>query len=192
MTVGFKNKCDRETYITHLQNKKLLNILNIEKVKKGDAYFIPAGRVHAIGEGILIAEIQQTSDITYRIYDYERLEKGKPRDLHTEQAIDVIDFNTYPTYKSDYNKIENSHNLMVDCNYFTTNYINLTKQIEIDYSEIDSFVIYLCLSGELTITTPYNESIIIKKGMTTLIPAELKNLTLTPSVTSEILEVYIK
>lgn len=190
---GFNQKTDKESYLQALNNKTLKNILNSEKVAKGDVFFIPAGRVHAIGKGILLAEIQQTSDVTYRIYDWDRIEaNGQPRELHTELALDAIDYSIENDYKTKYNTKLNQSSNIVDCQYFTTNYINFNKIVEKDYNLIDSFVIYMCISGKASIMYNVTESIEIKGGETILIPASLKNLAIKPEPEAEVLEIYVK
>jgi len=139
---GFRRKIDEKTYLHHLQNKTLPDILNFEKVKAGDVFFVPAGRVHAIGPGILLAEIQQTSDITYRIYDWDRVDdKGKPRELHTDLALQAIDYNHYDNYRTDYSHELNQTAQIIDCQYFTTNLLDFDRTVEKDFNFIDSFVI---------------------------------------------------
>lgn len=190
---GFKKPVSKEEYLEKLNSDKLLDILNSEKVKEGDVFFIPAGRVHAIGAGILLAEIQQTSDITYRIYDFNRKDNdGNTRELHTDQAIDVIDFTSKKTYKTDYEESLNKTVEIESCPYFTTNLIHFTSPVEKDYILIDSFIIFICTMGKVEIRYHGNETIIIQKGETLLIPAELKNLHLIPLEESKLLEVYLK
>ncbi len=189
---GFNKTINKEIYLTHLENKTLTNILNVEKVKSGDVFFIPAGRVHAIGAGILLAEIQQTSDVTYRIYDWDRIDdKGNLRELHTELALDAINFEGKEEFRREFKPILNDSLNLVNCEYFTTNIIELDKPLQKDYHNIDSFVIYMCLDGDVSIC--YNEKIeTLKTGETILIPAELKELILQPTKNAKILEVYIK
>ena len=146
---GFSKKLDKESYQKHLENKTLKSVMNFEKVKKGDVYYMPAGRVHALGPGILLAEIQQTSDVTYRIYDWDRIdEAGMMRDIHTEEALDAIDFKIQENYQTDYSPKQNATVKLVESPYFTTNLIHLTKPLKKDYSELDSFVIYVCAEGD--------------------------------------------
>jgi mannose-6-phosphate isomerase len=153
---------------------------------------MPAGRIHAIGAGVLLAEIQQTSDVTYRIYDWDRLdEQGKPRELHTDLALDAIDYTFHHDYKTHYQAIKNSSVIAVDNPYFTTSVIHLDLPVEKDYNLIDSFVIYMCVEGEAGITYPGGAEK-ISKGETLLIPAMLKNLAIVPTMPSTLLEVYIK
>ncbi len=189
---GFNKKIDEKVYKKHLENKTLKEILNIEKVSKGDVFLIPAGRVHSICSGILLAEIQQTSDITYRIYDWDRKDaQGNHRELHTDLAIDAIDYNYYDNYKTIYKQKLNESSNIVDCNYFTTNILQFNKSISKDYNTIDSFVIYICLEGEYSISYATKEKLNVKKGETILLPAVLKQITLIPKANTKIIEVYI-
>ncbi|MBN2347556.1 MAG: class I mannose-6-phosphate isomerase [Bacteroidales bacterium] len=189
--VGFNKKLDKETYIKHVNEKTLIDILNVEKTASGDVFFLPAGRVHAIGKGILLAEIQQTSDLTYRIYDYDRRDaNGNLRELHTDLALDAIDFNVYDEYKTKYSSVLNTTSNIVKCQYFSTNILEFDQAIKKDYNLIDSFVIYMCLEGEFEIR--YNGSVEkLTKGETVLIPADIAILSLVPQKKSKILEVYI-
>lgn len=189
---GLNTAINKAIFLNHLQSSTLSDLLNIETAKAGDVYFIPAGRIHAIGKGVLLAEIQQTSDITYRIYDWDRTDSnGNKRELHTEQALDAIDFNIYPDYKTNYpNEINKATNL-VSCPYFTTNIIHFNQAIYRDYEPIDSFVIYMVIDGKFDIA--YNQKTErCTKGECILIPAELKNIELRPLSESKILEVYIE
>jgi len=190
---GFNQEVDKEKYLKYLEEKKLTEILNFEEVKPGDVFFIPAGRVHAIGKGILLTEIQQTSDITYRIYDYDRKDsKGNTRELHTELALDAIDFTLHDKYKTDYTVKMDETSEIVSCKYFTTNLLLLDRPMEIDYNKLDSFVIYICLEGSYKIEYE-GGSEDVKKGETVLIPAVIENLKLVPETDFiKLLEVYIK
>jgi mannose-6-phosphate isomerase len=148
--------------------------------------------VHTIGAGVLLAEIQQSSDVTYRIYDWDRPGMdGKPRELHTDLALEAIDFRYHPDVQTPYRALENSTVTAVDCPYFTTGVIRLDQPVEKDFNLIDSFVIYLCMEGSAGISYPGGAEQ-IRKGETVLIPAELKNLAIVPSEPSTLLEVYIK
>ncbi len=192
LIAGFNRKLDRAQYLQHFNGGTLKEILNYEPVAPGDIYFMPAGRVHAIGAGVLLAEIQQTSDVTYRIYDWDRTDdKGNPRELHTDLALDAIDFDFHSSYKTAYRPLENSTVNAVDSPFFTTGVIQLDQPVEKDYNMIDSFVIYLCMEGAAGITYPGGVEQ-IKKGETVLIPAELKNLAIVPAEPTTLLEVYIK
>lgn len=193
LIAGFNRKLDREQYLEHFNGGTLKEILNYEKVAPGDIYFMPAGRVHAIGSGVLLAEIQQTSDVTYRIYDWDRTgENGQPRELHTELALDAIDFEVPSSYRTGYQALNNSTVTAVDSPYFTTSVIRLDMPVEKDYNLIDSFVVYLCAEGAAGITYGKGAVEMIKKGETLLIPAELKNLAIVPTEPTTMLEVYIK
>ena len=193
LIAGFNRKLDQEQYLQHKNGGKLKEILNYEAVAPGDIYFMPAGRVHAIGAGVLLAEIQQTSDVTYRIYDWDRSdEQGKSRELHTDLALEAIDFSFHTQYKTPYTALQNSTVSAVDSPFFTTSVIQLDQPVEKDLNLIDSFVIYMCMGGTVGIAYGKGEVEVIKKGETILIPAELKNLALIPTEASTLLEVYIK
>ena len=190
---GFNQQVDQQGYLEQLECNELTEILNFEEVSAGDVYFIPAGRVHAIGKGILLAEIQQTSDITYRIYDYDRRDaQGNPRELHTDLALDAIDFTLFPEYKSPYKPKLNESVELVKCKYFTTNVLEINTEVEKDYNQLDSFVIYICLEGTLQIETELGSET-VKKGETILIPASIESVRLNPaSAAVKLLEVYIE
>jgi mannose-6-phosphate isomerase len=192
LIVGFNQNISKEEYLAKLEEGKLEEILNNAPVKEGSCFFIPAGRVHAIGKGILLAEIQQTSDVTYRMYDFNRTDDaGNPRELHTELAVDAIDYSYEKKYETTYQTEINKTSELVRCPYFTTNILEFDQSVEKDYVELDSFVIYMCLEGDMDIT--YGEdSLTIAKGESVLIPAIINNLTLTPKTKTKILEVYIK
>jgi len=189
LIVGFNQPMNKKKYLEHLNNKSLPQVLNFEPVEEGDTYFIEPGRVHAIGAGVLLTEIQQTSDITYRVYDWDRVDaEGNSRELHNELAIDAINFNLPDNYKVNYDKITNKSNQLVSCPHFTTNYLKLNKSVN-KTNNYDSFIIYICVKGEANIETEeYSEA--IKRGETLLLPAAIKNFLIT-SNSAELLEVYI-
>ena len=185
--VGFKHKSSPDEYLEHLNNKNLIEILNEVEVKKGDVFFLETGTIHAIGAGIVIAEIQQTSDITYRIYDWDRVDaNGKSRELHVEQALDAMNYNTTDT-KKEYAKEENKSNTMVDCPYFTTSYFPLNGTASVD-KDGSSFTVYICTEGEYSFKTD-DKSYSFKKGDTILVPAALKAFELSGDAT--LLEICI-
>lgn len=191
--VGFNKQVSPADYQKHLAEKSLLTILNKEKAIPGDVFFLPAGRIHAISAGVLLAEIQQTSDATLRIYDYDRLDdKGKPRELHTEKALEAIDFKMAEEYKTKYTQKLNHPNLIKKCPYFTVNFIELTQALERDYIGLDSFVIYMCIDGSFQIQYAKNKIESATRGETVLLPAELKTIHLTPDKHARILEIYIE
>ncbi|MHC1777850.1 MAG: type I phosphomannose isomerase catalytic subunit [Lentimicrobium sp.] len=191
---GFSKKVDQATYLKHLENKSLREILNFEKVRKGDVFYMPAGRVHALGPGIFLAEIQQTSDTTYRIYDWDRVDsEGKSRELHVEEALDAIDFEVYDDYKTKVEPKANGTANLVTSPFFTTNIIKLDKALAKDYTELDSFVIYVCVGGSVTVVHSGETElqVQISQGEALLLPAAIDRVDIIPSVSSEILEVYI-
>jgi len=192
LITGFNRKLDKETYLDYFRNGRLRELLNYEPVKAGDVFLIPAGRIHAIGKGILLAEIQQTSDITYRIYDWDRKDAhGKPRELHVEDALDAIDYNYYKEYKTSYVYSKNKTSNIIDNPYFFTNLLFFDEAIEKDYTLIDSFVIYICVEGLFDIQYTGGKTS-VSKGETVLLPADLKSVILFPHASSKLLEVYIK
>jgi len=190
LIVGFDQEINTDDYKTHLENNTILNVMHHENVQKGDTFYIPTGRVHAIGAGVLLAEIQQTSNITYRIYDYDRVDSktGEKRELHNELAIDVIDYKVHKNYKTDYSIEKNVSNTLVHSPYFRTNILDINSKIEKDYSAIDSFIIYMCVEGSVNIISE-GETYTINNGETLLVPATLNNITLKAD-NAKVLEVY--
>lgn len=190
---GFSKPLEKNSYSKIIGSGQLESVLNYEPVKAGDVFYIPAGRVHAIGAGILLAEIQQSSDITYRIYDFNRKDdSGNPRELHTEAALEAIDFTVPDSYKTRYPVIQNKTVNAVESPYFTTNIMNFDKPVEKDFNLIDSFIIYMCIGGEGKIAYGENGIESFTQGETVLIPATLKNLIIIPDKPSILLEVYLK
>lgn len=191
LNTGFNRPLTREQYLEHVEKGELMDILNIERVKSDDVYFLPAGRVHYIGKGCLLAEIQQTSDITYRIYDFDRKDdQGKKRELHTEASLDAIDFTFHQDYKSKYQDKENEVVQLVSCDYFTTNKLHCNQLIERDFKSLDSFVIYVCMEGSLALD--YGKGKIkVQKGEAVLVPATIGKLSLIPNREFKVLESYI-
>ena len=189
LIVGFNQKMTSELYLKHLNDKTLTKILNFDKVKEGDTYFVEVGRVHAIGAGVMVAEIQQTSDITYRVYDWDRVDAdGNERELHNDLALDAFDFDMEDNFRISYDKTENQSNEMVSCPYFTTNYLKVNKTLKKDNYH-GSFIIYMCIEGEAKILTDgFSES--IKKGETILLPAIIENYEIS-SKNATLLEVYV-
>ncbi|MFI3281914.1 MAG: type I phosphomannose isomerase catalytic subunit [Rikenellaceae bacterium] len=170
---GFAREVTPEEYVASVENDTVTDILKEYEVAPGDLFFLPAGRIHSIGAGCFIAEIQQTSNITYRIYDFNRTDAaGNPRELHTEQAVDAIDYKVEADYRTEYDREATDEEVkMVKCDYFTTSFMSLTKPCQVDYSKLDSFVIYICTEGEASVNgTPF------KKGETLLLPATTKGV----------------
>ena len=187
LIVGFKEKSSPEEYIKNLNNKTLLTILDTKKVKQGDVFMLDTGTIHAIGAGIVIVEIQQTSDITYRVYDFDRVDaNGKTRELHIDLALEALNYEKIQSQRF-YSKTENVANEIVNCNYFTTNFIPLDGNIEIHKNQT-SFTVYMCVEGDFKLTFD-NESYSYKKGDTILIPAAITDFQLSGK--ASILEIYI-
>lgn len=190
---GFSRSITPDQYVEMVENDTFTDTLEKHHVKPGDVFFLPAGRVHAIGAGCFIAEIQQTSDITYRIYDYNRKDaQGTPRELHTEQAKDAIDYNVYESYKTDYIPNANHPVELVSCPYFTTTLLDMDSSIVRNYATIDSFVIYICMSGQATIRDNKGNTLSVRQGETVLVPADTESVTIVPEESSKMLETYIK
>ncbi len=190
LIVGFNQKVTPELYLEHLENKTLTKILNFDNVKTGDTYFIEVGRIHAIGAGVMLAEIQQTSDVTYRVYDWDRTDdQGNERELHNDLALDAIGFDMEDDFRVEYQKEKNHSNKMVSCPYFTTNFLPITSQVNRKNTH-DSFMIYICVKGKVTIEANGIETQ-VSHGETVLIPAALKDIAIHPEVNSELLEVYV-
>ena len=189
--LGFNKEINRNDYQNLLNNKNLKSVLNAEKVKAGDVFYVPAGRVHAIGPGILLAEIQQTSDTTYRIYDWDRIGvDGLMRELHIDEALDAINFKVQKDYKTHFKAEKNKTSEIVKSEFFTTNIIDLNVPLSKDYSALDSFVIYLCIEGSFVLMYD-NEKLNAQKGETILIPAIMNEVKIIPAPKAKILEVYI-
>lgn len=187
LIVGFKDKSSPEEYLKNLQNKTLETILDSKKVTQGDVFFLATGTVHAIGAGTVIAEIQQTSDITYRIYDFDRIDaNGNKRELQLDNAMDAINFDVIKS-KIDYQQNINQSNQVVHCNYFKTNFIPLNTILSI-HNDKDSFLVYMCVDGNFEIGLN-NQKYAYKKGDTVLIPANLKDFQLIGN--ASLLEIYI-
>ncbi|NRS89276.1 mannose-6-phosphate isomerase [Flavobacterium sp. 7E] len=188
--VGFNKEVSKEEYLNVLEEGKVLNILNSEKIKAGDTFYIPTGRVHAIGSGTVIAEIQQTSDLTYRIYDYERIDAstGQQRELHTDLSLDAIDYKLYDNYKTAYEIQENKSVTLVHSPYFKTDIIEVKGAVYQNYSDLDSFVIYVCVAGGYEIEMD-GKRILVNKGETVFLPANSTEVVLRANE-ARILEVY--
>ena len=171
LIIGFNKDVTPEEYKSSLESHRLTDLMNYVSVKEGDAFFINSGRVHAIGAGVMLAEIQQTSDITYRLYDFNRRDQnGNLRELHTEMALDAIDYSKKDDFILEYESEHNVSNEMVDSPYFATNYLKLTEDMDIDLGSRDSFTIYICVKGSAQFeTSTAIES--LNMGETILIPA---------------------
>lgn len=185
--VGFKEKSNPAEYLENLKNKTLLSLLDDVKVNAGDVFFLETGTVHAIGAGLVVAEIQQTSDITYRLYDFDRVDaQGKTRELHVDLALEAINYNRIET-KKEYSQNVNQSNTVVDCPYFTTNFIPLDGVISASKSG-ETFTVYMCVEGAFEIMYD-NSKMLYVKGDTVLLPAGMNSFALSGK--ASILEIYI-
>ena len=190
LIVGFNKEVTKEEYSESLKKDTLLDLMNYETVQEGDTFFINTGKIHAIGAGVLLAEIQQTSDVTYRVFDFNRKDKdGNLRELHTEMALDAIDYALKDDFKVDYPKVKDTVNTMVDCPYFKTNFLELTNNMDQNVSGRDSFTIYMCVGGKASISNEYGVAE-IQKGETVLVPAASKKIEIQTSG-AKLLEVTI-
>ncbi len=188
---GFSTQVTRDEYHKFLEMGKLEELLHIEHPENGDVFFIPAGRVHALGKGLLLAEIQQSSDTTYRIYDYNRPgSDGKLRQLHTSEALDAINFAVTTDGKTHYNYKPNTTSQLVQCPYFTTNLICIDKPIRKDFAHLDSFVAYICTDG-IAAVNALDTICPIHAGECVLIPAVADSVELHSEGPAKLLEVYI-
>jgi mannose-6-phosphate isomerase len=192
LITGFNREMNEQEYVDALNSGHIMDILNKEDVTAGDVYFLPAGRVHTIGKGLLIAEIQQTSDITYRIYDFDRVDdKGNKRELHTQEALAAIDYKHHDEYKTLYTPKKDETVHVVSCPYFTTNIMDFTHGTEKDYSGLDSFVIHVCVAGEYIIKHD-GLAYPVKMGECILLPKTIDKVTLETTSGFKILESYIQ
>ena len=190
LVMGFNREMTRMDYVKVMKNNTLREVLNYEKVEAGDVFFIPAGRVHALGPDIMVAEIQQTSDTTYRIYDWDRInEAGMSRELHIPQSVEAIDFNIPDQYKIEVQDVMNKTVPVVDCQYFVTNLLQLQGEMEKDYSNLDSFVILLCTEGIFSLVWE-NGAVFVKQGECVMIPNIVKKVSIRAERYCKLLEVY--
>ena len=190
---GLNKEITPEEYAAKVADNTITDVLHDYDVHDGDVFFLPAGRIHSIGSGCFIAEIQQTSDITYRIYDFGRLGlDGKPRELHTELSKAAIDYTVLPDYKTPYQSIKDQENELVSCKYFTTSLYELDKEVTKDMSGLDSFVIAICVEGSGSLTDSEANAVSLRQGETVLIPACSRSFTLHPEGSMKVLTSYIR
>jgi mannose-6-phosphate isomerase len=188
---GFKDGVTKEIYEEAVKKGSIDKLLNIETAEPGDAFFTPAGRVHAIGAGIVLVEIQQTSDITYRIFDWNRKNTGKEkRELHTDLALEALDFKQSGKNKIRVEPVINKSENLVSCEFFNTDILTFNRPLEKEYYSNDSFVVYICIEGEFLICWDGNSDK-VTKGETVLLPAMIKEVILKPIIEARLLEVYI-
>ena len=191
---GFSEEITPKEYKDRVHNGTFAEVLQTCTIEPGDVFYVPAGRVHGIGAGAFVAEIQQTSDITYRIFDYNRKDKdGKSRDLHISQAMDAINFSdVQDDFRTEYERIQNEPVEMVASPYFTTSVYDMTEEITCDYSELDSFVIFICVEGSCRLTDDNQNEITLRAGETVLLPAAVQEVTIVPEGGRvKLLETYV-
>ena len=187
---GLKQQITPEQYKEMVENDTITEALSEYPVKEGDVFFLPAGRIHSIGAGCFLAEIQETSDVTYRIYDFKRKDnEGNYRELHTKEAAECIDYTVYPDYRTQYEARQNEPVELVSCPYFTTSVYDLTEPMTLDYSDLDSFVIFVGLKGEGEITDAEGNTISFRAGESVLLPAT--TTVVKVSGTIKFLESYV-
>ena len=189
LIVGFNQPMTKELYLKHLEAKTLESILNFDTVEAGDTYFIEVGRIHAIGAGVLLAEIQQTSDVTYRVYDWGRVDsKGNHRELHNDIALEAFDFDMPDNYRVNYPRDAQTSTELVSCPYFTTNVLEVKTSLLVENNH-DSFMIYMCVEGSAIVKIEGHQTE-FSKGETVLIPAGIKSFSISANH-AKLLEVYI-
>lgn len=187
---GLKSQITPEEYKAMVENDTICDALAQYEVKEDDVFFLPAGRIHAIGTGCFLAEIQQTSDVTWRIYDFKRTDKdGNYRELHTQQAAEAINYDVEKDYRTEYRHEKNQGVNLVNCPYFNTAVYDLDEPMTLDYSELDSFVILIGLKGNGTITDSEGNETTLNVGETILIPATEKEVKVNGAV--KFLETYV-
>lgn len=187
---GLKKKITPEEYAQMVENDTIVDAIDRYEVKEGDCFFLPAGRIHAIGTGCFLAEIQQTSDVTYRIYDFKRKDKnGNYRQLHTKEAAECINYNVESDYRTEYTPVKNQGVSLVQCPYFNTAVYDLNEPMTIDYSELDSFVILIGVKGNATITDNEGNTFTLQAGESVLVPATTETLKVDGNI--KFLETYV-
>ena len=191
---GFAEQITPKEYKERVYNGTFADVLQTCAIKPGDVFYVPAGRVHGIGAGAFVAEIQQTSDITYRIYDFNRKDaNGKTRELHTDLAREAINYEVLDDYRTKYDAVKDEPVELVACPYFTTSIYDMTEEISCDYSELDSFVIFICIEGVCKLKDNENNELTLRAGETVLLPASTEDVTITPEEggSVKILETYV-
>jgi len=187
---GLKKHITPDEYKRMVSEKTIVDAIARYRVHEGDCFFLPAGRIHAIGSGCFLAEIQQTSDVTYRIYDFDRHDDlGRPRELHTELAAESINYDVLPDYQTHYTPAKNQRVQLVECPYFTTSVYDLDQPIDLDYTSLDSFVILIGLSGAGIVTEADGTRFVLRAGETILLPATTGRLSVEGTV--KFLETYV-
>lgn len=190
---GFAKQVTASEYEASVNDDTIVDLLADYMIHPGDVFFLPAGRVHSIGAGAFIAEIQQTSDITYRIYDFKRRDaNGNTRELHTELAKDAIDYTVEEDYRTRYVAQKNQEVKLVSCPYFTTSFYEVTDNLSIDYSTLDSFVVLICIEGQANFTDDKGHAFVMHQGETVLLPAITQQLEIFPDDKCKLLTSCVK
>ena len=190
---GLNKQLTPDEYASMVADNTICNALTEYTVQPGDVFFLPAGRIHSIGAGCFLAEIQETSNITYRIYDFNRKDKnGNTRELHTEQAKDAIDYTVLSDYRTHYVPRKDEPVEIVKCSHFTTTVYDLSEAMTMDYSELNSFVIYICMEGECSINDDQGNEVSMQAGESVLFPATTNSLYVKPANSGvKFLETYV-
>lgn len=192
LCAGLSHAITPEEYEKRINNETIEEVLQFHQLHAGDVFNIPAGRVHSIGAGAFIAEIQQTSDITYRLYDFNRRDaNGNLRELHTKLAKDAIDYTVYDNYRTQYTPHINEPVELITSPHFTTSLYNLTENMSCDYSELDSFVIFICIEGKAVLRDNKGNEVQIKQGETVLVPAETNSIDICTEKKVKLLETWV-
>lgn len=192
LKVGFKTIITPDEYEALIENNTICDVLCEYEVKKDDIFFLPAGRVHSIGKGCFIAEIQQTSNITYRLYDFNRKDEfGNVRELHTAESKEAINYNVLPDYRTNYTLVKDQPVEVVACPYFNTSVYDLTEDMIMDYSELDSFVIYICVEGACTVTDEQGNTCELSQGQCVLLPATTQEVKIGIEKSAKFLETFV-
>ena len=192
LSAGWKREVTKEEYVRSVEEGTVEELINTVGAKPGDVFFLPAGRVHALGAGCFIAEVQETSNVTYRIYDYNRRDaQGNLRELHTEEAVDAIGYTLEKEYRTLYTPAQNEPVSLVSCDHFNTSLYDLTEPMECDYSELDSFVIYICVGGAAKLVDNGGETMEIRAGETVLVPASATGVQIVPESGVKLMEVFV-
>lgn len=187
---GLRQPLTPETYEQMVADDTITDALACHEAHEGDVFFIPAGRIHAIGAGCFVAEIQQTCDVTYRIYDYKRRDKnGNLRELHVREAAESIDYTVYDNYRVQYQPLQDQGVPLISCPYFTTALYDIDDPMTIDYSELDSFVILMGLQGSAEVVDDSGQRLPFMEGETILLPATVQNIKIEGTI--KFLEVYV-
>ncbi len=192
LRIGFNQEITPTEYEQRVKNNTITEVVREYDIKSGDLFFLPPGSIHSIGAGCFIAEIQQTSDVTYRIYDFSRKDaNGKERELHTELSKEAIDYTYRNSYKCNYVKQKNSGVKLASCDYFTTYFYDLDSELECNYSKLDSFITIMCVDGECDVIDDNREKITIKQGESLLLGAETTNIKIKPKNSVKLIISYI-